>query len=48
MAMNNIAKINNHPRYDKYSVDGSEFYTCDSIGGNLAFKEVEVGNMSYE
>ncbi|HCX2551074.1 TPA: hypothetical protein OZJ01_002587 [Staphylococcus aureus] len=48
MTMNNIVKINNHQRYDRYSVGGSEFYTSDSIGGNLAFKKVEGGNMSYE
>ncbi|MCW8324007.1 hypothetical protein MBG44_10060 [Staphylococcus aureus] len=48
MVMNNIAKINNHPQYYKYSVGGSKFYTSNSIGGNLAFKDVEDGNMSYE
>ncbi|CAC8418006.1 Uncharacterised protein [Staphylococcus aureus] len=42
MAMNNIVKINDHPRYDNYRVDGSEFYTSDSIGGNLAFKKWRV------
>lgn len=48
MVESKVLHINDKPRYKNYSVAPKRTFTKNESTGNLAFQEVEVGNMSYE